>query len=56
MHDRLSDGRKIRLLTIIDTSRASALGIAHGFRSADVISVLRRVTAKRGNWPSARFP
>jgi putative transposase len=50
MHDRLSDGRKIRLLTIVDTytRECVALEAAYGFKSADVIRVLRRITAKRG--------
>jgi putative transposase len=44
------DGRKIRLLTIVDTYKREciALEAAYGFKSADVIRVLRRITAKRG--------
>ena len=50
MHDRLSDGRKIRLLTIVDTftRECVALEVEHGFKSHDVISILRKVTAQRG--------
>ncbi len=56
MHDRLSDGRKIRLLTIVDTfsRECVALEVAYGFRSHDVIAILRRVTAKRGKPTTVR--
>jgi putative transposase len=50
MHDRLIDGRKIRLLTIIDifSRECVALRVAHEFKSAKVVDVLQRVTTKRG--------
>jgi len=50
MHDVLADGSKIRFLTIVDTfSRESlALEVAMGFKSAQVVEVLRRVVDKRG--------
>lgn len=50
MHDRLTDGRKFRLLTIVDafSRECVALEVAYGFKSADVIAVLRRAIGKRG--------
>lgn len=50
MHDVLADGSKIRFLTIVDTfSRESlALEVAMGFKSAQVVEVLRRVVDERG--------
>lgn len=50
MHDLLADGTKIRLLTIVDTfSRESlALEAAFGFKSAQVVEVLRRLVRERG--------
>jgi putative transposase len=50
MHDLLADGTKIRLLTIVDTfSRESlALEVGYGFKSAQVVDVLRRLVAERG--------
>lgn len=49
MHDILADGRKYRLLTIVDTfSRESlALEPAFAFKSSQVIEVLRRLVAER---------
>jgi len=49
MHDVLADGTKIRLLTIVDTySRESlALEVAYGFKSPQVVDVLRRVVEER---------
>lgn len=51
MHDVLADGTKIRLLTIVDSfSRESlALEVALGFKSTDVVEVLRRLVAERGS-------
>lgn len=51
MHDVLADGTKIRLLTIVDSfSRESlALEVALGFKSTDVVEVLRRLIAERGS-------
>jgi putative transposase len=50
MHDMLADGTKVRLLTIVDTfSRESvALEIDFGFKSTEVVAVLRRVVVERG--------
>jgi putative transposase len=50
MHDVLADGSKIRLLTIVDMfSRESvALEVDFGFKSPQVVDILRRVAAQRG--------
>ena len=50
MHDILADGSKIRLLTIVDMfSRESvALEVDYGFKSPQVVEVLRRAVAQRG--------
>ena len=50
MHDRLTDGRKIRLLTVVDaySRECLALEVRHTFKADDVVSVLRRVVATRG--------
>jgi putative transposase len=50
MHDVLTDGTTIRLLTIIDSfSRESlALEVGAGFKSTEVVEVLRRLVAERG--------
>jgi len=50
MHDRLTDGRKIRLLTIVDifSRECIALRVAQGFRSDDVIAILERMRTTRG--------
>jgi transposase InsO family protein len=50
MHDMLADGTKIRLLTIVDSfSRESvALEVGFGFKSTEVVDVLRRKVAERG--------
>ena len=50
MHDVLADGSKIRLLTIVDMfSRESvALEVDYGFKSSQVVEVLRRAVAQRG--------
>jgi putative transposase len=50
MHDVLADGTKIRLLTIVDSfSRESlALEVGFGFKSADVVEVLRGLVDQRG--------
>jgi putative transposase len=49
MHDVLADGTKIRLLTIVDIfSRESvALEADFGFKAAQVVDVLRRVSGER---------
>ena len=50
MHDVLSDGSKIRLLTTVDTfSRESvALEVDFSFKSAQVVDALRAAVARRG--------
>jgi putative transposase len=50
MHDMLADGTKVRLLTIVDSfSRESvALEVGFGFKSTEVVDVLRRKVAERG--------
>lgn len=50
MHDVLADGSKIRLLTIVDMfSRESiALEVDFGFKSPQVVDILRRAVAQRG--------
>jgi putative transposase len=49
MHDVLADGAKIRLLTLVDNfSRESlALEVDHGFKSSQVVEVLRRLVSER---------
>ena len=50
MHDRLSDGREFRLLTVVDafSRECVVLEVAYGFKSMDAINALRRAIAKRG--------
>jgi putative transposase len=50
IHDRLSNGRKFRLLTVVDTfsRECIALEVAYGFKSIDVITALRRAIARYG--------
>jgi len=50
MHDRLSDGRKFRLLTVVDafSRECVALEVPDGFKSMDVIKALRRAIARHG--------
>jgi putative transposase len=50
MHDRLTDGRKFRLLTIVDTysRECLALDVRQTFKADDVVAVLRRIVATRG--------
>jgi putative transposase len=50
MHDRLADGTKVRLLTVVDSfSRESlALEADYGFKAAQVVDVLRRIVDQRG--------
>ena len=49
MHDRLADGRKVRVLTIVDifSRECVALEVAFSFRSQDVVRVLQRVCRER---------
>ena len=50
VHDQLFDGRKIRVLTVVDTfSRLSpAIEVRQQFRGADVVEVLERVSREIG--------
>ena len=50
MADNLADGRKIRLLTIVDnfSRECLALDVAAGFKGSDVAQALTRVVAERG--------
>ena len=50
MADNLADGRKIRLLTIVDnfSRECLALDVATGFRGSDVAQALTRIVAERG--------
>lgn len=50
MADNLTDGRKIRLLTIVDnfSRECLALEVARGFNGSDVATVLSRVVQERG--------
>lgn len=54
VHDQLATGRKLRVLTIVDTfSRFSpALDVRFNFRGADVVEVLEQVGRQHG-FPSA---
>jgi transposase InsO family protein len=49
MHDLLTDGTKIRLLTIVDNYRRESLPLepAYGFKSPQVVSALSRLVAER---------
>lgn len=50
MSDLLADGRRIRLLTIVDnfSRECLALEVDFGFKATQVVDVLRRLTAVRG--------
>ena len=50
VHDQLFDGRKIRVLTIVDTfTRLSpAIDVRQSFRGSDVVDTLERVTREIG--------
>jgi putative transposase len=50
MADNLADGRKIRLLTIVDnfSRECLALDVANGFKGTDVAQALTRIVDKRG--------
>ena len=50
VHDQLFDGRKIRILTVVDTfTRLSpAIEVRQQFRGADVVAVLERVSREIG--------
>ena len=56
MHERLADGSKIRLLTIVDlySRECVALSVARSFTSLDVVLVLNHVCAQRGKPSSIR--
>jgi putative transposase len=49
VHDRLADGRAIRLLAIVDTHTRECVGLEarRNWTSADVVEVLRRIIASR---------
>ena len=50
MSDNLADGRKIRLLTIVDnfSRECLALDVAAGFKGTDVAQALTRIVGERG--------
>lgn len=50
LHDRLANGRKIRLLTIVDnfSRECLSLDVAPGFKGSDVAQVLTRIVTERG--------
>lgn len=50
VHDQLFDGRKIRILTIVDTFTrlAPALDVRHSYRGADVVATLEAVAREIG--------
>ena len=50
VHDQLFDGRKIRILTIIDTFTrlAPAIEVRESFRGVDVVATLNRVSVELG--------
>jgi putative transposase len=50
MADNLADGRKIRLLTIVDnfSRECLALDVATGFKGSDVAQALTRIVTERG--------
>ncbi len=50
MADNLADGRKIRLLTVVDnfSRECLALEVGSGFKGTDVAQVLTRIVAERG--------
>jgi putative transposase len=50
VHDQLFDGRKIRVLTIVDTfTRLSpAIDVRQSYRSADVVATLERAAVETG--------
>jgi putative transposase len=54
VHDQLFDGRKLRVLTIVDTfSRLSpAIEVRQSFKGADVVAVLERASQRAG-YPKA---
>jgi len=50
VHNQLFDGRKIRMLTVVDTfTRLSlAIDVRQNFRGSDVVETLERVSAEIG--------
>ena len=56
MSDQTVDGRRIRILTIIDTFTRLALAtdLRHSYRGPDVVDTLERVTAEYGKPKSIR--
>jgi putative transposase len=57
VHDQLFDGRKIRVLTVIDTfTRLSpAIAVRQSFRGIDVVATLERVTHELGHPETIRL-
>jgi putative transposase len=57
VHDQLFDGRKIRILTMVDTfTRLSpAIEVRQNFRGADVVEVLERVSRELGHPKTIRL-
>src|SRR3954469_24584236 len=55
VHDQLFDGRKIQVLTVVDTfTRLSpAIEVRQQFHGADVVEVLERVSRERSSFPGA---
>jgi hypothetical protein len=50
VHDQLFDGRKIRILTIVDTfsRRSPAIDVRLSYRGNDVVETLERVIQESG--------
>jgi len=50
VHDQLFDGRKLRVLTVVDTfTRLSpAIDVRHSYRGADVVATLEQATRELG--------
>jgi putative transposase len=57
VHDQLATGRKLRILTIVDTFSqfSPGLDVRFSFRGADVVEVLERVGAEHGFPASIRI-
>jgi putative transposase len=57
VHDQLFDGRKIRVLTIVDsfTRLSPAIDVRHSYRGADVVATLERSTRNVGSPKTIRL-
>jgi len=57
VHDQLFDGRKLRILTIVDTfTRLSpAIDVRQSYRGCDVVETLERATAQTGSPKTIRL-